>query len=54
MFIRDCWMTILEIKDRISNFKAETVGKESYTETEPAWPFPKFPPSTSGEDRDED
>lgn len=42
MCFRNCWVTALEVKERMSQFKKETNGKESY---EPeAWPFPKSKP----------
>lgn len=41
-------MTILEIKERLSQFKLDTSGKESYTVTEEStndsWPFPRSRP----------
>lgn len=56
MCIKQCWMTLLEIKEHISKFKQETSGKESYTiaeETETAWPFPRNRPSNSGDDNED-
>lgn len=52
MCIKQCWMTLLEIKERLAQFKQETNGKESYTE-QPAWPFPKTRPSSEGDDNED-
>lgn len=55
MLIKTCWMTALEIQERMSRFKKETSGKESYTvaeETDKAWPFPKYRPNNES-DNDE-
>jgi hypothetical protein len=48
MNIRDCWMTLLEIKERLQKFKLKTNGKESF-EPGPAWPFPKTRPGNEGD-----
>lgn len=56
MCIKQCRMTLLEIKERMSQFKKETNGKESYIvaeETDTAWPFPKTRPSSEGDDNED-